>query len=361
MVDVPEDMSRDVTMAELSESVAALDVAPALVSAGLSASDAEHLEYIVDQVYFFGAERRERQIRFAVLIVLATMIAAFGLLADSVAVVIGAMLVAPLMTPILGVAVSIVLTEPRRLIDSSLTVVAGAAGAIGVGFIIALLAAGGITATNLPGEVASRTSPGLLDLGVAIAAGLTGGYLMVDRKAAAGAAGVAIAVALVPPLATIGICLELGTFDGALGALLLFSTNLVAIILAASGVILVSRVLPRGFLLVRLEHLRRGFAVVVGAVIIVTIPLAIHTRRVVEQEQFERLVADTVQIWDPRSVVSSLDTETDGLWTVAIEVQTPSDRSPTWQLAQLITERSGQPIDLDLRYVTEERDRASTR
>jgi uncharacterized hydrophobic protein (TIGR00271 family) len=356
-----DDPARRLTASDLPTGVASLDVAPYLVDAQITSQEAEHLDYIVDQVYFTGRERRERQRRFAILIVLATMIASFGLLENSVAVVIGAMLVAPLMTPILGVAVSIVLTEPRRLIDSALTVLAGSLGAIAVGYVISMMAAGGVTPANLPSEVASRTSPGLLDLGVAIAAGLTGGYLMIDRKAAAGAAGVAIAVALVPPLATVGICLQVGTLPGALGALLLFSTNLVAIILAASAVILVAGVVPRRFIGVRFQHLRLGFAVAVAAVVVIAIPLGIHTRRIVEQEQFERLVAAAVTTWDPRTVVSELDTETDGLWSVSLEILTPSDRSATWQLAQLITEQSGQPIDLELVYINEERDRASTR
>lgn len=346
---------------QLPAPVAELSVAPSLVEAGITREEADLLDYIVDQVYFYGEERWDRLVRFSVLIVLSTMIAAFGLLADSVAVVIGAMLVAPLMTPIMGTAVSLVLTEANRLVASARTVAGGALGAIGVGWFIALIASGGITTTNIPGEVLGRTAPGLLDLGIAIAAGLAGGYLLVDRKAAASAAGVAIAVALVPPLATVGICLELGAFSLAAGALLLFGTNFVAIVLAASGVILAMRVIPRGFLRVRFQHLRIGFAVVLLAVIAVSIPLAIHTSDVVEEERFRRLVVRSVEEWDPRSAIISMDTETDGVWSVALQLSVAADRSPTWELADIITEESGHVIDLDVRFVTEERDNASTR
>lgn len=349
------------TVEDLPESLQILSVADSLVAAGMTDETTEHLDYIVDQVYFYGRERGERLFRFAALIVLSTMIASFGLLADSVAVVIGAMLVAPLMTPILGTAVSLVLTEPGRLLSSVRTVAGGAAGAIVVGWFISLIASGGITATNIPGEVLGRTAPGLLDLGIAIAAGLTGGYLMADRKAAASAAGVAIAVALVPPLAVVGICAELGAFSLAAGALLLFSTNFVAIVLAASAVILASRVLPRGFLRVRFRQLRLGFAIVLVAVVAVSIPLAIHTGNVIEEERFNRLVSRSVAEWDPRSSVISLDTDTDGVWSVNLQISAATDRSPTWQLAEIISEQSGKTIDLEVRFVTEERDVAATR
>jgi uncharacterized hydrophobic protein (TIGR00271 family) len=346
---------------QLPASVASLAVAPFLVRAGVTQHVADQLEYIVDQVYFIGAEQRERLIRFAVLIVLSTMIATFGLVADSVAVVIGAMLVAPLMTPILGMAVSIVLTESRRLVTSGLTVLGGAAGAILVAFLISVFAAGSLTATSLPGEVMSRTSPGLVDLGIAVAAGLTGGYLLVDQKAAASAAGVAIAVALVPPLATVGICASVGAWADSLGALLLFSTNFVAIVLSASAVIVVARIVPAGFLRARFRELRLGFAATFAAVVVVAIPLGIHTANVIQQETFTRLVTSTVGEWDPRSVIVGLSTSTQDVWTVSLQVRAPADRSPTWLLAQMLRDRSGHPVDLDLRYATEVRDRASAR
>lgn len=350
-----------VTLDELPDAIRSLEVAGALVEAGMTSAEVDHLDYIVDQVYFIGEEWGERLLRFSILIVLSTMIAAFGLLADSVAVVIGAMLVAPLMTPIMGTAVSLVLTESRRLAASVRTVAGGAVGAIAVGWLISLIASGGITTNNIPGEVLSRTGPGLLDLGIAIAAGLAGGYLLADRKAAASAAGVAIAVALVPPLAVVGICLELGAFSLAGGALLLFSTNFVAIVLSASAVIVAARVLPHGFLRVRFRNLRVGFAAVLAAVLIVSVPLAIHTHDVIEQERFNRLVARSVVQWDPRAAIIDLETELANVWRVSMQVSTPFDRSPTWQLADIITTETGSPVDLEVRFISEEREDAATR
>lgn len=346
---------------DLPEMVRDLSVAPALIEAGITHAGADRLAYILDQVYFAGDERSERLRRFAVLIVLSTMIASFGLLADSVAVVIGAMLVAPLMTPILGTSVSLVLTEPARLVASLRTVLGGALGAVSVGFLISFLAAGAVSEANLPGEILGRTNPGLLDLGVAVSAGLAAGYLMVDRKAAASAAGVAIAVALVPPLATVGICLELGYWEGSAGALLLFGTNLVAIVLSAGAMVMLSDALPRRFLTVRFRQLRTGFALVLVAAAVIAVPLTIHTRNLIEKEQFDRLVAGAVLEWDPRSTVVDLISVPGPVWAVDLTVSSPDSREPAWRLAGLISERSGELIDLDLAYVTEEADRASTR
>lgn len=361
MTQTVEDGGRRLAFEELPSSLTELAVAGSLVNAGITVDEASRLDYIVDQVYFAGDERLERLVRFSVLIVLSTMIAAFGLLADSVAVVIGAMLVAPLMTPILGTAVSLVLTEPARLAASARTVAGGAAGAIAVGWAISLIASGGITVTSIPGEVLGRTAPGLLDLGIAISAGLAGGYLMADQKAAASAAGVAIAVALVPPLAVVGICLELGAYALASGALLLFGTNFVAIVLSASGVIIAMRVLPRGFLRDRFKQLRIGFAIVLLAVVAVSIPLAIHTSNVIEEERFDRLVAQSVDEWDPRAAIISMENEHGNVWQIELQISAPFDRSPTWQLAEIIAERTGEAVDVEVRFVTEERDSASTR
>lgn len=338
-----------------------LVVADDLVAAGVTEAEVDRLNYIADQVFFEGDERNERLVRFSVLVVLSTMIAAFGLLADSVAVVIGAMLVAPLMGPILGVAVSVVLTASRQLVRSGRTVLGGAAGVIVVGWFISFLASGPITDANLPGEVLGRTGPGLLDLGIAVSAGLAAGYLTVDRKAAAGAAGVAIAVALVPPLAVVGICLEVGAWSLALGALLLFSTNLVAIVLSAAAVIVVMQVLPRGFLRVRFRQLRAGFAAVLAGVVAVAVPLGLHTRNVIEAEQFERAVAASVEQWDPRSVITDLATTPGEVWGVDLRVSSPATREPAWRLAEIITGTTGKPVDLDLSFVSEDEDRAATR
>jgi uncharacterized hydrophobic protein (TIGR00271 family) len=172
------------------------------------------------------------QADFYVMIALSTIIAALGLLLNSPAVIIGAMLVAPLMAAIIGMALSIVHGDQSLLLKSARTSLAGVLIAMAIGLLIGWLVPNATTTS----EIMARTQPNLLDLFVALAAGAAGAYALCRKEVAASLAGVAIAVALVPPLATIGITLAMQEWQLAAGATLLFATNLVAI--AASGAII---------------------------------------------------------------------------------------------------------------------------
>lgn len=173
------------------------------------------------------------EVSFYVLIALASAIAGAGLLLDSPAVVIGAMLVAPLMSPIVGTGMAMVLGDTSFLQKALSTVLRGTLLAIGVGMLIGLVQIG---SDQLPAEVLGRTAPSLLDLAVALFSGFAGAYALCYSQAAGALPGVSISAALVPPLAVIGICLVTGNFFLAGGALLLFGTNLITIA-AASGLV----------------------------------------------------------------------------------------------------------------------------
>ena len=114
-----------------------------------------------------------------------------------------------------------------------LEVLFGALGVIAIGFLVSALMPDPFELTP---SIDARTAPGILDLGVALFAGAAGAFVAVKRTGTDALPGVAIAVSLVPPLATVGICLELGRMDDAAGALLLFLTNFTAIVVAASVV-----------------------------------------------------------------------------------------------------------------------------
>ena len=170
----------------------------------------EEFESSLGELFFENPDLSGKLWRFGSLIVLSAAIAGFGLLANSSGVVIGAMLVAPLMTPIQALGAALVQGSARRMIISALVVLGGFVGAVVTGYLVAVIGAGGITLGALPQEILSRTSPGLLDLGIAVAAGAAGGYVIARPAVSNALPGVGIAVALVPPLATIGICLQLG-------------------------------------------------------------------------------------------------------------------------------------------------------
>jgi len=153
----------------------------------------EEQAQILDGYFHEGGRRVPYLQQFFVLMLLSAAIAGFGLTNDSAAVVIGAMLVAPLMTPILAIAASIVQGWPRRMAESLAIVGAGALAAIGVGFLIAQVAMNLRTGLPLPGEILARTNPNLIDLGIAIAAGAAGGFVAVRTDAGGALPGVGIA------------------------------------------------------------------------------------------------------------------------------------------------------------------------
>ena len=169
---------------------------------------------------------------FASLMVLATAIASMGLLLDSGAVVIGAMLVAPLMMPLLGTGLS--------LAQGNWPLCRRALGSVVRGFLFALII--GLTMgalaryfeLGMTGQLEARGKPNVLDLGVAFVSGVAAAYCVARPKLGGAMAGVAIAAALVPPIATVGISLVLGDLATSRGAAFLFGINVVAVVLGAA-------------------------------------------------------------------------------------------------------------------------------
>ena len=169
---------------------------------------------------------------FYTLLLAATLIASFGLMANSTAVVIGAMLVSPLMTPIIGMSLALVRGNGKLFWRATQAEIFGVILAVGVAALFGLLP------MNLEptSEMLARTQPNLLDLMVAVLAGFAGAYAMVNERISPALPGVAIATAIVPPLANSGLCLGLGAYAGAWGSFLLFFANFISILLVASAV-----------------------------------------------------------------------------------------------------------------------------
>ena len=187
---------------------------------------------------------------------LASTIATFGLIANSAPAIIGAMIIAPLMSPILSLSYGLVIIDRRLITLSAITVAAGMILVVVIAFTSTFVFGMRITGS----EILSRTSPTLLDLGVALAAGGAAAFSQTRVSIANSIAGVAIAVALVPPLAVSGIGLalgraattetgvslgEFGLFAGetdiAAGAFVLFLTNLLGIVAVAMLVFIFQR------------------------------------------------------------------------------------------------------------------------
>lgn len=214
---------------------------------------------------------------YFLLVVLSSSIATLGLLTNSAAVIIGAMLVAPLMSPILGIGLASIIGDSHMLQRGASALVRGAALAVLLSTVTTLINTylPILAFQELPAEVLARTHPSPIDLLIALAGGLAAAYALTRPNLSAALPGVAIATALMPPLCTIGIGLAFWNMEVAGGATLLFITNAVTIAFAAALVFFL-----RGFgrRRVRGEHrLPRSLLLSAGLMTMLLIPLTYYS------------------------------------------------------------------------------------
>ena len=238
---------------------------------------------------------------FFLLVVLSAVIATLGLLTNSAAVIIGAMLVAPLMSPIIGIGLASLTGDARLFRDSSVALGRGALLAI----LMAVLLAWGnrylpfVTLQELPSEVLSRTRPSPIDLTIALAGGMAAAFALAMPSISAALPGVAIATALMPPLCTVGIGIAMGRWDVAGGALLLFLTNAVTIAFAGMLVFFALGFAPKreaG------RQVPRALAISAGFTLVLLVPLTFLSanffREAAENRQINTVVNEEVAKYD---------------------------------------------------------------
>ncbi|HYO42885.1 MAG TPA: DUF389 domain-containing protein [Candidatus Limnocylindrales bacterium] len=314
---------------------------PALVDARQSLGPA-----MLDDLFPEGEAFARSLQTFVVLLALAAFIAAFGLYQDSVASIIGAMVVAPLGGAIMAFAGALVTGRSRWQAIAFLQVALGALGVIGIGYVVSLVMPDPLVLTP---SLQARTSPGILDLGVALTAGAAGAYVAARRTGNDALPGVAIAVSLVPPLATVGICLEMGRTGDAAGALLLFLTNFAAIVVVACIVFVLSGATPSREMLRERHRLHSGFIVALVALVAITIPLAWNTADVLQGTIRSAAGAPFVRAW-----IGDRDLEVTG-WTIdddrveirVLGTEAPADAAP---LAAELAKAFAAPVDLRIVY-----------
>ena len=251
---------------------------------------------IAEGLYFEAPDKGQKLSSWWTMLGLSVAIATYAILQDSTAVVIGAMLIAPLMTPILGAAGAIVNGRKARLVSSLLMVFLGASAAILLAFII-----GNWSPDYIPldsnTQITSRTSPNVVDMAIALAAGAAGAFATINRRVAGGLAGVAIAVALVPPLGVVGLTLEEGAWSDAWGAFLLFLTNLVAILLSATLIF----VLGGWTSIRRLRSNASSIALTTGTVfsaaMVILLPLLFTSQGLISESRNQSTASATVNEW----------------------------------------------------------------
>ncbi len=218
---------------------------------------------------------------FSVLLIFATMIATLGLFINSSSIIIGAMLLAPLMQPIVSLSMGVLRQDDVLSIHAAKTIFWGV--------VFVLLTAASIAwilpIAKLTTEMSGRLSPTILDLFVAIVSGAAAAYAKSNEKILGSLAGVAIAVALVPPIAVAGIGLGWSDWHMFLSAFLLFITNLVGIVLAAAFTFALLGYSP-------LHLARKGIVTWLLIVVLVGVPLYSSFHTMEEDIRIQKLLSN---------------------------------------------------------------------
>ena len=298
---------------------------------------------------------------FFLLVILSTSIATLGLITDSPAVIIGAMLVAPLMSPIIGIGLASIIGRKTLLRSSLSALLRGAILAIGLSALIAFINSKlpFVSFHDLPTEIVSRTHPSPIDLVIALAGGLAAAYSLTEARLSAALPGVAIATALMPPLSVIGIGIALNRGDVAGGAFLLFITNAVTIAFASAIVFFL-----RGFNPYPLENNRKlppSLQLSALLIIILLIPLTYFSIGFVQQATEYRTINDILseevsKINNAELVEFKPSQESD---TLNIDVTIRTNNSLKYEqvvaLQESLVEKLNQPVSLRVNQIFAER------
>lgn len=301
-------------------------------------------------LFYEGDEVRARLGRFLALMAFSTTIAAWGVTTDSTAVVIGAMLIAPLITPLMATALSVTMGWPRRTVVSMLVAIAGVAVTVGLSAMIGVTIPYEVPLDNP--QIASRVAPTLADLFIALAAGGAGAFALSRRDVSDALPGVAVAIALVPPLAVAGLTLQAGEGTAAAGAMLLFTTNLVAILLAGALVFVLTGVVPLEQLSSNQRWIKSTLAIVAAVAVLVVVPLSLSGQRILA-ESFDRQTAqETVEAWlgTGPSEIRELSVGRDAVF---VRIAGPDEPADVSDLADDLAGALGRDVDVVVRWTPE--------
>jgi uncharacterized hydrophobic protein (TIGR00271 family) len=291
----------------------------------------------VIDLHYDGPDRTQRLTRFLSLMALASTIGALGVLADSTAVVIGAMLIAPLMSPLMATSHALVTGHAARVRSAATISLGGACIPAATGFLVTAVAGHG-TDVTLNTQIVSRSNPTLLDLAIALAAGAAGAYAASRSDVADSLPGAAIAIALVPPLAVAGAAAQLGALE-------LFLTNAIAIIgvgaltFAALGATDAERAERRPVGRWVLSFGALGLAI--------TWVLVANSSAIAETGARRSIAHDTVQRWIDDQDYEVTTVDLDGT-TVHIELEGTELPTDPDALAEELARALGDDIELDL-------------
>ena len=238
-------------------------------------------------VYKTLAEGARPTIEYYILIVISCLIATSGLIQGSSATIIGAMIVAPLMTPILSFSLGVIWGDFNHMKTALSSLTKGVLLAVFISSLIAYF----IPITDFSAEIMARTRPSIFDILVALASGIVGAYGYANKKMSNTIVGIAIAVALMPPLCTVGIGLGTADYAVASGAFILFIINLVSISLAGAVVFWIMEIHP--LVEEKADVLKRAVSQIVFSVVIlalISVPVFYYMKEGYVTRQNEKII-----------------------------------------------------------------------
>ncbi|GMR06059.1 MAG: DUF389 domain-containing protein [Gammaproteobacteria bacterium] len=276
------------------------------------------------KLFFEGEKQRPFLVKFFVLLSLSSIIAVYGVLNDSPATVIGAMIVAPLMTPIMATSAALVMGSLSRTIISLLLVAAGVAVVVGISWLVGVsygVAISFDTNTQIVGRIYPRTT----DLAIALASGAAGAFAFSRDDITDSLPGVAIAISLVPPLCVLGLSLSESQWQAAWGSALLFMTNFLAILLAGGGVLAFLGLGKAATQTLTGVARRRAFYSIGIGVLLVTIPLTVTSVRVARDSWVQSRTTQVMDDWlqGSRYSLRAVKVSEDGITVIIAGAGTP--------------------------------------
>jgi uncharacterized hydrophobic protein (TIGR00271 family) len=312
--------------------------------------DPDYVEAFENKLFIEGPQSARRLTNFFVLLLLAAVIATFGLISDSTASVIGAMIVAPLMGPIMATAAAVVMGSAQRALRSLALVVVGVICVIGLSMALTWIVPDVAISFTENSQLSSRIAPGLLALLTALASGAAGAFITAREEIADSIGGVAIAISLVPPLCVVGIALRMGELGPASGAMMLFITNFLAILLAGGLTFLLGGLGRVAITDESVRTRRNAFIVVVVATLLIAIPLSITTYNVVNDALEERAALQEVDAWLDGASYHIIAVNVNDR-TVVVTVDGDGELRPLKELANTLALTLKRPVVVNLRVV----------
>jgi uncharacterized hydrophobic protein (TIGR00271 family) len=313
----------------MTETAATLPKATGLAGRLLPLQQRKGVEELREAIDLGYGDTASRQSAFWTMLALSGVIATAGVISNSTATVIGAMIIAPLGTPIMGIAFAVIVAESRTLRRAAAFVFFGMLVVITIGMFGSLLIPASTDLLANP-QISGRTSPTLIDMLAAVATGFAGAVGLARRDVSDVLPGVAIAISLVPPLAVVGICIGEQDLALAIGAFLLFASNVLAMVVA--GTMMFAAAYLTGPSKMHRDSSKRAYFVIATLFVLILVPLGLNTVGTLLVQTWSDRIQTAADEWlaqTPNAQV--LDVEFNST-TATIDVLSPDDLPPTQEL-----------------------------